>query len=671
MPCSVILAADFTLAGDRGLRLALEIRWLAAAGHDVALAHLATTGGGQRVHPEVLACVRRGQARAVAPDALPPAPEMIVHGPARLDLLSTLPWPEGLRRVRAVCYGRADLAAAARARPPRRVRVHLHPAHPWAAPARPAAAHPPEAPWLPLLPEPPHTAPLRPVATYAIAPGPAPDALLAAPPSGLAAVSLVPQADDPGADAALAQTVSLDRCLAAADALVVPDDCAPDRLPDCLVAAFLAAGRPVIAPARLRRHYGAGLHYTTRGRTASDLLQALAGSAATPPVVADFVARCRDAASRMPAPPRRHPRPPAPATERPILFLPSNGVGLGHLTRLLAIARRMPVPSVFASQATAIDVIHQFGFSAEYLPSAALVQGDFRTWDAWFRDDLDRIIDRHDPRLVVYDGNNPSPGLIGAVATRPDCRLVWVRRGMWANTTSPHLDNARWFDRIVEPGELAAALDTGVTAGRRHEAAQVGPIRLLDDGELLSRRDAAAALSLDPTRPAVLVQLGSGYNRDLLSLLERIVGTLSARPNLQIAVAEWSNSAAPLTLWPQVTLLRGFPLGRYLRAFDFCISAAGYNAYHELIQAGMPTVFIANRHPTMDDQQGRAKFAQASAAAFEMSEDDLDDLGEVVAMLMQKPAREFLSGNCRALARDNGAGAAAREILRAAGEVRA
>jgi hypothetical protein len=169
---------------------------------------------------------------------------------------------------------------------------------------------------------------------------------------------------------------------------------------------------------------------------------------------------------------------------------------------------------------------------------------------------------------------------------------------------------------------------------------------------LFDRAHAAARLGLNPARPAVLIQLGSGFNRDLLSLLDHIIKVLALEPGLQIAVAEWVNGSIPLALWPDVTILRGFPISQYLNAFDFCISAAGYNSFHELISFAVPTIFVANRHPAMDDQYGRAQFAQA----------DLADLPDLLKLLSQSSARKFLSKNCEKLARPNGAGPAAAAV---------
>ena len=461
--------------------------------------------------------------------------------------------------------------------------------------------------------------------------------------------------------------LSLDRIMAGLDVLVVAPSPGSVDLPDALIAAGLQAGLPVLMPKALQAIYGNGPTYfspqTLAAAVAAAILRKPRRNLGRNGGKAGYLFSCRKGPAatfltQFKASATANPKP-AP---RPLLCLAANGVGVGHLTRLLAVARHSTGEVVFATHAPAVELVRQFGYPVEYIPSAAAVDGDFSTWDLWFKAHLDRVLDKWDPAVVIYDGNNPSPGLIEAVASRRDCRLVWMRRGMWANTTSRYLDNARWCDLVIEPGEIATSRDHGVTADRRKEALQVDPIRLLEREDLFDRAHAAARLGLNPARPAVLIQLGSGFNRDLLSLLDHIVKVLAEEPGLQIAIAEWVNGSIPLALWPEVTILRGFPISQYVNAFDFCISAAGYNSFHELISFAVPTIFVANRHPSMDDQYGRAQFAQDRAAAFELSEADLADLPDLVKLLSQASARSFLAKNCELLGRPNGAGPAAAAI---------
>jgi UDP:flavonoid glycosyltransferase YjiC (YdhE family) len=359
-------------------------------------------------------------------------------------------------------------------------------------------------------------------------------------------------------------------------------------------------------------------------------------------------------------------RPARPAARRRILFLSSNGVGLGHLTRLLAVARRMPeaVLPVFATMSQAMPIVGQAGYPVEYLP---FHHGnvDVADWNDWFALHLGQIIDFHEAAAIVFDGSNPYSGLIKAAA-RARLPLVWIRRGMWKETQSndEQIRRQRFFDLVIEPADIADAVDRGATAALRDATLRVPPIRLLDAEELPGRQEAAAALGLDPGRPAVLIQLGAGTNRDIVSLIDAVLGALAQRPEVQPVVAEWLIAPAQLDFWPGVRRLRGFPMSRYYNAFDFTVSAAGYNSFNEIISFGVPAIFIANEHPTMDDQAGRATFAEANGAGFHLPETRAEEIAPMVEALLDERARLLIRANCARLAQDNGAGAAAAAITR-------
>ena len=49
-----------------------------------------------------------------------------------------------------------------------------------------------------------------------------------------------------------------------------------------------------------------------------------------------------------------------------------------------------------------------------------------------------------------------------------------------------------------------------------------------------------------------------------------------------------------------------YPLARYMRAFDLFVGAAGYNTCCEVLQSGLPTLFVPNTL-VVDDQTQRAE----------------------------------------------------------------
>lgn len=633
----VVIAGDMTHPGDRGLRIAQEVRHYAADGLTVGLLQAAPPQAGSRIAPEIQSCVRRGLATIVAPTDVAETDLLIIHAP------SEIAWSErSLTAIRAtqatlVCHRAEDFAVKRLGQRLKGVtELVWAPTNRWLRELAPANLALAVDDWLP--PKTLHEAIVRPRSTNAartigwiMSPGSVPP-----PAEGMNSLVL---------DMERELQFSLDR-IERLDGLAYFPSSTQTELPDTLIRTALELGLPVALPDWLEPHYGPEARYCM----AEEVLDALAAPQ-----------RGKATSARR----GRQKQSSRPATERPVMFVASNGVGIGHLSRLVSIARRMDqrFPLLFATQAQAVGAVERLGYLAEYMPSASYVGGDFAAWDEWFRHDLETLIDAYDPALVVYDGNNPSHGLIGAVATRRDCRLAWVRRGLWGKLTSPFIDNSRWFDLIVEPGELAGQPDDGVTAKRRDEAMIVDPIRLLDERELLPHGEAAKALGLDPSRPAALIQLGAGYNRDVVSLLDHLIGVLRQVPQLQVCIAEWANGAQSLNYWPDVTYLRGYPLSQYFKAFDFSIAAAGYNTFHEVTSFNLPTIFIPNRHPSMDDQAGRAVHAQALQAAFELDEADLDDLPDLVTLLMDAKARAFLVSNCHKLHRPNGAAEAARALI--------
>ena len=132
---------------------------------------------------------------------------------------------------------------------------------------------------------------------------------------------------------------------------------------------------------------------------------------------------------------------------------------------------------------------------------------------------------------------------------------------------------------------------------QRRGMVSVDPIRLIDDDEALPRAEAAGALGLDPAKPAVLLHLGAGANREVGHIIDAVMSALQAFPEVQVAIAEWANAAGALSMWPQAVVVRGFPLSQYFAAFDFSIGASGYNAFHEVDRRDCRQSSWPMRHP--------------------------------------------------------------------------
>lgn len=350
-----------------------------------------------------------------------------------------------------------------------------------------------------------------------------------------------------------------------------------------------------------------------------------------------------------------------------ILFITSNGTGLGHLTRAMAISRRLGAdsePSILTLSAAA-PVAAREGFHVEYFPSHTAAAAEApRRWDRRLRRRIELLLEESRPQLLVFDGAHPYDGLVAALraARRSGVAAVWCRRGLWQpgfGAAGIYWESA--FDLVLEPGELAQSEDRGLTAAREG-ASRVAPIVYLDDGELLDREQAIEQLGLDAGRRHALVALGQGAELD--HAVQRSLARLARHPEIQVVALE-SSLGRGLAIPEGVVHLRAtYPISRYYRAFDLAVSAAGYNAFHELIAHGVPALFVPMPRQ-LDDQAARARWAR-EAGVGEGVEGPLDpELEDRLRLLVDEDARAGMREAIAALRFENGAGQAAAVLKRA------
>lgn len=356
-----------------------------------------------------------------------------------------------------------------------------------------------------------------------------------------------------------------------------------------------------------------------------------------------------------------------------VLFATSNGTGLGHLNRAMAIARRLPdgsdVSILTLSQAA--PVVARSGFDVDYMASYRRpASGTDRAWNLRLRSLLEQVLAERRPDVVVFDGVHPYRALTHVLSARGAPPSIWCRRPLWREDSGvAPLRRAGAFDVVLEPGELAAGADRGPTVALRPQAVRVDPIVYLDRDELLDRRRAADELGLDPERRCALVNLGQGGRVD--EVVARSLRALAARPELQVAVLRSSIAAGVPVPAGVIALEATFPMSRYFRAFDLAIAAAGYNAYHELIALGVPSLFVPMTRDT-DDQAARARWAAEQGLALALSGAGDEALeGRIEELCDPGRAADLARAGERAWSGNGAAGAAELVAAVAAGSAKA
>ncbi|MEY4438185.1 MAG: hypothetical protein RL249_597, partial [Actinomycetota bacterium] len=170
-------------------------------------------------------------------------------------------------------------------------------------------------------------------------------------------------------------------------------------------------------------------------------------------------------------------------------------------------------------------------------------------------------------------------------------------------------------------------------------------------------------LGLDPNRPAVLVQLGTGDSDVNEKMTAALSGLLGWR-DLQVILTKQPLDKDGKSLAPEgldIRVVRHFPLARVLHAFDAAVCATGYNGVHELLPAQVPTVFVSNIRGT-DDQEARAQWCHDMGFALRANQADLRDITATVKKLQDAQTRARLSKKCAELPDPTG-GAEIAKIL--------
>ena len=276
-----------------------------------------------------------------------------------------------------------------------------------------------------------------------------------------------------------------------------------------------------------------------------------------------------------------------------VLLATSNGTGMGHLTRQAAVGLAMSGdlrPTLF-SLSIGLPQAMGLGLEGEYVPSYDRPWIDGRAWNNYLRDRLTAIIEETDSRAVLFDGVAAYPGIGLASSLRRDIGFIWLRRGMWRKGTSTtQLRRRSYFDRVIEPGDLAGDADRGPTASQP-KVTRVSPVSLIEVLDPLPRDEARLALDLPIDGEVALLTLGSGRLGDVAGPGQVAIEALLEKRDVHVAVTRSAvaRNEVVAAAADRVTVIRDvYPLLPYLPAFDMAVSSAGYNAGSRTDPVGYP-----------------------------------------------------------------------------------
>ena len=357
-------------------------------------------------------------------------------------------------------------------------------------------------------------------------------------------------------------------------------------------------------------------------------------------------------------------------TRRPrLLFYAVNGLGLGHVTRLIAIARqlRRQVPDaeiVFLTSSEAESVIYREGFAAFKVPSKTLrAEANIRpaTYARLLQTLVLNLVAAFSPHVLVVD-TFPA-GVIQELlpVLRWDGRKVFVYRAQRSEIAeSPLMQNTlQLYHLAIVPhneGEEDAPLPDGLPA------VWTGPILIRDRSEAKSRDESRRTLNLPLNIPIVYITFGGGGDKEMNRALHLATDALADLPNSHLAVACAPLYRGDMPRHPNITLVDYYPMAELYAAFDAAISATGYNTTMELLHHGVPTAFVPFARQ-VDDQEARARHIAAVGAGLLLPTLEAGTLRNAVTRLLDAEVAGEMRLAAQELVPDSGAERAATAIL--------
>ncbi len=334
-------------------------------------------------------------------------------------------------------------------------------------------------------------------------------------------------------------------------------------------------------------------------------------------------------------------------TSKPLKMLAvvPNGVGLGHITRMMALAKALQANGetevIFWCFSRAAEILQAAGYQIILRQTAAHLGAHPPDWRALETQEFALAIQTLKPDLVSYDGAMIDPFVFNALKM-PGCgrtAFLWVRRGMLRPDSDPlFMENEQFADLILEPGDLAVEVDKGPTRTRQADKRGFSqhftsaPVSLAITLPSYTRREAKAQMNLGWGKHCI-VSLGGAFGD-----WDRLEALLIKHAHANGVKLIWAQS--PLAAPPRSSELlvrRLFPLSRYLPGIDGVVTATGYNSFHELMLTyDKPVLFAPTNHVRMDDQASRARYAAAQGWASVAFSDRPEDMDQQIATFMKQ-----------------------------------
>ena len=350
-----------------------------------------------------------------------------------------------------------------------------------------------------------------------------------------------------------------------------------------------------------------------------------------------------------------------------IILFPTNGVGFGHFTRILAVARRIrklepDLEIIFFTTMPTLHILSEEGFSAYHVSGRSHFSNmDAKTWNTICEEMLRSIIVAHQPKAFIFDGSFPYRGMLDAIKNNDEITKVWMKRGMYKKRKNNiPIDSLNHFDVLMVPIEHK---NTELPSANGVKVLGINPITLLEKADLLDRSVIRSRLGIPDGGILVYLQLGAGRINKIDSEINLTLDALLSFKEVNVVIGESMIGERIVCERDRVSILRDYPNSMYFNGFDFSIMAGGYNSFHEVIKFNLPTICYPNMNTGKDDQLGRAELAKEAGCMFVIEKRTKKNIQAAVNEIMSKETRDRMRKNSESIQYTDGAEEGAKHII--------
>jgi UDP-N-acetylglucosamine--N-acetylmuramyl-(pentapeptide) pyrophosphoryl-undecaprenol N-acetylglucosamine transferase len=353
------------------------------------------------------------------------------------------------------------------------------------------------------------------------------------------------------------------------------------------------------------------------------------------------------------------------------LFYAVNGLGLGHLTRLLGLARQIRQRSpnaqfLFLTTSEAESLIWQEGFASVKVPSlSACRQSGLRhsTYSCLLHTVVVNTIAAFRPQVLVVDTFPAGSGQELLPVLRWDGRRIFIYREQRQSVCQD-----AWFQNILKLYDLIliphSPEEVTLPVPPEVPIAWVGPMLIRSKTESLSRQEARQRLQLSAAGRCIYVGFGGGGDSEYQPLRQWVLEQAHQFPQWQFVYSLPPLSRTiPTSVPSNVKSISYYPLAECWSAFDAAISAVGYNTAAELLHHGVPTIWVPLPRD-VDDQHQRAKRLVEQGAGWLVHPYDSTALQQALDALSKSTNQSYAAQTAQNQVAINGAEQAADYLMR-------